>query len=677
MSKSIFQIDVSNSEYEPEEEDLIKIILENDDIIYVNFSNLIHKSKYIREKYKYSEALNSIQDEIDEIKNRLKISPVSLKLFMQLIQQEKINIQIDHYKDFYILSEYFYIPKFTRELDNIGINELFNDLDNTIQILLDSKSVDNEFETKLTDKIEKILATQINECFEHPKFSELPVSSIYRIIERSSEENVDINLLVDFILKSSTTFFTLFKFVDFQRLTEDKIECLFNFINEQQEDTRKMYLDQFPSNFLFIQQMKHNYDQLLKETAQTKEEFRRAKEELERSQEELSKVKGELLQTRAESNRLKSEMKQYSKTVLIGGYDKYNQFGENPNNKNKNGYPIINPPLILSFDHSSHLSYSVYGWHSVLVTSGGSMQGTGYNGDNRISTSLPKTGINQFTDFSIKDGRGRQFAPVSAVCCGGATLYMFSNSSGINKQLVLCDCNINGGEPVFLDIGNQQPVALFGGFSNAAAITSDGRVIFINRQSVRKSPESRIDAVSLPDDEKASFVACCEESVVVLSSNGRVFSSSVANLRFATVSELEDEEIICVSGTYKHFLAANKEGRVFGRGSNEFGKLGIGKGKMCLSSFTEISSLDGHKIRSAYAGCGHSLFVTRDGKILSCGTNQYGQLLLSSGPSKDVYSPTETTITGGATFCIAGDCLSAVFIGSVPPPNTPNMRILQ
>lgn len=221
-------------------------------------------------------------------------------------------------------------------------------------------------------------------------------------------------------------------------------------------------------------------------------------------------------------------------------------------------------------------------------------------------------------------------------------------------------------------------MSLFGGFSHSAAICSEGEIIFINRNSVRNSPNSPITAVSLPDNEKASSVACCNDSVVVLSLNGRLFTSPVASnkvLNFQEVSELKNQEIVCLSGVFNHFLAVSKKGRVFGRGSNQNGKLGLGKEKDSVSSFTEILSIQRYKIRSAYAGCNHSLFETSEGKILSCGFNNYGELLLNSGPSESVYSPTETIITSGASFCIAGGCTSAVFIGNSPPPNTPNMRI--
>ncbi|WP_334089870.1 RCC1 domain-containing protein, partial [Helicobacter typhlonius] len=143
----------------------------------------------------------------------------------------------------------------------------------------------------------------------------------------------------------------------------------------------------------------------------------------------------------------------------------------------------------------------------------------------------------------------------------------------------------------------------------------------------------------------------------------------------STVSELSGQEIVWVSGKYKHFLAVSREGRVFGRGSNSRGELGLGQQTSSISSFTEISSLKGHKIRAAYAGCYHSLFETREGKILACGYKGFSCLLLSSDTHENVYSPTETTITDSAAFCIAGYCSSTVFIGGDPPPNTPNRLI--
>lgn len=86
-----------------------------------------------------------------------------------------------------------------------------------------------------------------------------------------------------------------------------------------------------------------------------------------------------------------------------------------------------------------------------------------------------------------------------------------------------------------------------------------------------------------------------------------------------------------------------------------FGKLCLSKRSEYFKKFTKILQLKKYKIVCCYAGFSHSLFQTVDGRILSCGSNKCGELLLQSSPSdKGVFSPTETTIAGNATFCIAG-----------------------
>lgn len=101
----------------------------------------------------------------------------------------------------------------------------------------------------------------------------------------------------------------------------------------------------------------------------------------------------------------------------------------------------------------------------------------------------------------------------------------------------------------------------------------------------------------------------------VLSSKGRDFGSSIIKgssaLLFSVVSELEDEEIVCISGIFSHCLAVSKKGRVFGFGSNDFGILGLDERTTFVSSFTEISSLNEYKIRSAFSGV-HDLYNPKE-----------------------------------------------------------------
>ena len=168
-----------------------------------------------------------------------------------------------------------------------------------------------------------------------------------------------------------------------------------------------------------------------------------------------------------------------------------------------------------------------------------------------------------------------------------------ASKSGGQNQLVLCHQDA-GKTDVFLDAGDKQPVALFGGFWNAAAIASDGEIIFVNPLAV-KGGSSRVQSFCLPGGEKASSVACCRECVFVLSSGGRVFASHFekrsSTLSFSAVPELGDKEIVCLSGSYDHCLAVSSDCRVFARGSNSDGQLGLGKGAGDAPQFVEIESL--------------------------------------------------------------------------------------
>lgn len=103
---------------------------------------------------------------------------------------------------------------------------------------------------------------------------------------------------------------------------------------------------------------------------------------------------------------------------------------------------------------------------------------------------------------------------------------MLSKSDNQGKQLVHCHREINGGDTVFLNISDEEPVSLFGGRHHAEKMSDKGEVIFNNRDEVKNSPNSWIAAVFLSDGKKAFNVGCFLKSAVVLGSNGRVFSSS-------------------------------------------------------------------------------------------------------------------------------------------------------
>lgn len=341
-----------------------------------------------------------------------------------------------------------------------------------------------------------------------------------------------------------------------------------------------------------------------------------------------------------------------------------------PNNKSAFGSPVISPPINSPIDSSSILCYSIYYCHSVIITKNYKTYGIGDNRDHRITTSLPSQKFAEMTEITIKNGENISFLPIAAVCGYKYTLYIVINTENNNSRHLLYSSKQTKSEnPLFLDIGNSIPMSLFGGRNDSAAIDSEGGIIYIPGESIK------VVYSKLPNGEKAVNIACCNKYVFALSSSGRLFQSfSGHDIEFSEVSELNGIEIIGLSGTWFHCLAVSKDGEVFGQGENYCGQLGFEKDICEVNKFKKIESLNNYKIKAAYAGGTHSLFQTIDGKILACGCNFYGQLLLETGPSHEkIFKPIETTIKSDASFCIAGDSISIVFSNFVPQ-NNPNMN---
>lgn len=357
--------------------------------------------------------------------------------------------------------------------------------------------------------------------------------------------------------------------------------------------------------------------------------------------------------------------------LKVAGGNIYHQLCSESNNKSTNNYPVVSPPGSSDFDISSLISYSVYCDHSVWVTKEGRARAIGDNSGGRIHGSLPKEKIIRSAEFDIIDKQKNKYDIISAVCGLYYSLYLIHpRNESCEAKLAYVYYNKNDGFPIFLDMGNKCPIALYGGYKNSASINKDGSICIINK-SVYERPANSPHIASLPNNEKSINIACCDRFIIALSSTCKVYLSSISingdtMSPFEEISSLKEIRIVQISGTFDFCLAVSDNKRVFRYETRQDG----------FNSFTEIKELEDKKICAAYGGYNHSLFQTNDGKILACGNNDFGQLLSKTGPSaEDTTSAIETSINGGATFCIAGYQLSAVYIITDPPSNSPNKEV--
>lgn len=362
--------------------------------------------------------------------------------------------------------------------------------------------------------------------------------------------------------------------------------------------------------------------------------------------------------------------------MKVAGNNKKFSLGEKSNTSTR-GTPCISPPLDSHLNISSLLSYSACSQHSVWVTKDGKCYGIGSNENGEISNTLRRGFFEKEEVIELKDDKNRECKFISAVCGDPYTLYHVSTLSNESNILIYCHSSICGSiPPLFVNLNSRNPIHLFGGLYTSAAVDDEGAIMVIRKDQVL-STISVFEWTTLPDSEKVVSVACCNKSVIVSSSNGNVYEASIEDsnpqgkneLVFTLVEELKGKFVIEVSGKMNNCAAVCRDGHVFGRGEN-YGNGRIGP----TSIFTEISTLNAYKIVFASMGYFHSLFITSEQKVLACGWNVYGQCLMER-PGKSLDTPIETTITSDATFCIAGSCLSIVFIGRETPPNMPNKPI--
>lgn len=195
--------------------------------INLNYSNLTKYSKIIRETYLFSDLFNHLPQEIKKIQSENQLSTENIIIFFQFSQQnynvkENNTLTYKQCVELLKLSECLKVRKLRKEIKDY-IKKRNDDVDFIIQMIKYEIEMDKEagiHEFRINLEMEKMLASKINECLTNEKFSELPISNIFRIIKLNSNKKIDNDKLLNFIKKSLKEFCVLFKFIEIDKLSE-------------------------------------------------------------------------------------------------------------------------------------------------------------------------------------------------------------------------------------------------------------------------------------------------------------------------------------------------------------------------------------------------------------------------------------------------------------------------
>ena len=95
------------------------------------------------------------------------------------------------------------------------------------------------------------------------------------------------------------------------------------------------------------------------------------------------------------------------------------------------------------------------------------------------------------------------------------------------------------------------------------------------------------------------------------------------------ISNISNLTIGSVSAGYRHTLFLADDGKVYSCGLNDDGQLGLGN-DISYNTPQLISDISNLTITAVSASTDHSLFLTHDGRVYSCGGNRSGQLGLGN-----------------------------------------------
>lgn len=254
-NKSSFNHLYSDDDDYDDEDDFITFQFESKKI-NILFSQFSKYSKLIRNKYVVSDVRNRFPQELHDFQSQNSLDTDNIYYFFQLLQKDfniDESLSYKRYIDLSKLSEFLEIKKLSKKLNKyFKIHEI--DTSFIIQIILhETQAQKDPQESKfyINENMEENLSQKINESLQNEQFAQLPISVIYRVVERSDKKQLSCDLLYIFIMKSASKFHPLFSFIDLKNLSEQNLRNLYDNYT-QSSDFWQVYVSYLKCNVHYL-----------------------------------------------------------------------------------------------------------------------------------------------------------------------------------------------------------------------------------------------------------------------------------------------------------------------------------------------------------------------------------------------------------------------------------------
>ena len=280
--------------------------MEITEILKSSFYSLMRYSRSVQDKYMENDIINSISKELETLRNLYDIKIENITKFFKMLQNERIDFCSDDYCDFSRLCDFFKVESVEKLLRGY-IDRHSENIDMILNLMVDQITTQN---TDLIDKsqivgnIEEMLSNNIEKCIEKETFGKLPISTIYKIIEKSDRQHITSDMMHEFITKKFDERFPLLHFVCLRNLTDEKFNELYQVFESVKETASKSYFDYLPNEIEYIKTLRDDNRKLQREKQQYKNQIAQLQTKLNESNKKNQEYEAKIQQMNKENNQL-------------------------------------------------------------------------------------------------------------------------------------------------------------------------------------------------------------------------------------------------------------------------------------------------------------------------------------------------------------------------------------
>lgn len=264
--------------------DVVKIQLSMN-VIQIDYFKLWRWSKLIKKEYPIEDINSHLSQDIQQYQQKYNIKEENTILFFNSISNEKVQISKEKYFDFLKLATIFQVTTFLKILRKYAENHLI-DVDDLIDYLsFENNSEENPI--RFSKEIEENLIININQCLQSRKFEQLPISVLYRIIEKS-RQNISDDYLFEFIKKSINERCVLLSFINIRNLSNQKFNELYENLFTNQNNHK--FVSYLPCDLHLLKTLKEENDQLKNNNLQLQHQNTQMRRTIEELQSQLNNL---------------------------------------------------------------------------------------------------------------------------------------------------------------------------------------------------------------------------------------------------------------------------------------------------------------------------------------------------------------------------------------------------